>query len=144
MAELKTRLEVCKEHNNYFREHGPRYQKNHLLKRVEIAREEGRDEAAMKIQAIIQWEHAKSFWRKINYTCRKVKGGSPTTVQVPRNESNDQVDEHTNQATVHEAIWANIHYKRLYLAKEAPICQGQLRTDFGYNTATGIAADALE
>jgi len=27
MAELKTRLEVCEEHNNYFREHGPRYQK---------------------------------------------------------------------------------------------------------------------
>jgi hypothetical protein len=27
MAELKTRLEMCEEQNNYFREHGPRYQK---------------------------------------------------------------------------------------------------------------------
>ncbi len=54
MAESKTRLEVCGEHNNYFREHGPRYRKKHLLKRVKIAREAGRDEAAVKIIAIIQ------------------------------------------------------------------------------------------
>jgi hypothetical protein len=73
-----------------------------------------------------------------------VKGGSPTSVQVPRNGSEDQVDEHTNQATVHEAIWANIHYKILYLAEEAPICQGQLCSDFGYNAATRVAADILE
>jgi hypothetical protein len=114
------------------------------LKRVEVSRQEGRDEIAIKILAIIQREHDKTFWRKINYTCGKVKGGSPTSVQVPRYGSEDQVDEHTNQATVHEAIWANIHYKRLYLAEEAPICQGQLRSDFGYNTATRVAEDILE
>jgi len=85
MAELKARLEVCDERNNYFREHGPQYQKKHLLKRVEIARQEGWDEVAKKILAIIQREQDKSFWRKINYTCGKVKGGSPTSVQVPRN-----------------------------------------------------------
>ena len=130
MAELKTRMDVCVERINYFREHGPRYRKKHLLKQFEIARQEGRDEAATKILAIIQREHDKSFWRKINYTCGKVKGGSPTSVQGPQNGSEDQVDEHTNQATVHKAIWANIHYKRLYLAEVAPICQGQLRSDF--------------
>ena len=65
-----------------------------------------------------------------------MRGGSPTLVQVLRNGSDDQVDEHTNQATVHEAIWANIHYKKLNLAEQAPICQGQLRSDFGYNAAT--------
>ncbi len=111
MAELKTRLEICKERNNYFRENGPRYRKKHLLKRAEIAREEGRDEAAKKILSIIQREHDKSFWRKINYTCGKVRGGSPTSVQVPRDGNNDMVDEHSSQATVHEAIWANIHTK---------------------------------
>ncbi len=122
----------------------PDSEKKHLLKQAEIARQEGRDEAATKILAIIQREHDKSFWRMINYTCGKVMGGSPTSVQVPRNGSEDQVDEHTNQATVHEAIWANIHYKRLYLAEAAPICQGQLRSDFGYNAATRVAADILE
>ena len=114
------------------------------MKRVEVARQEGWDKVAIKILAIIQREHDKTFWQKINYTCGKVKGGSPTSVQVPRYGSEDQVDEHTNQATVHEAIWANIHYKRLYLAEEAPICQGQLRSDFGYNAATQVAEDILE
>jgi hypothetical protein len=32
MAELKTRMDVCVERNNYFREHGPRFRKQHLLK----------------------------------------------------------------------------------------------------------------
>ncbi len=59
MAGLKMRLEVCEEYNYYFREHGRRYRKKHLLKRVEIARQEGRDEAATKILAIIQREHDK-------------------------------------------------------------------------------------
>jgi hypothetical protein len=115
-----------------------------LLKQVKVAREEGRDEAATKIFAIIQQEHDKSFWRKINYTRRKVKGGSPTIVQVIWNGRDDQVDEFSTQATVHKAIWENIHYKWLYLAKEAPICQGRLHTDFGYNPATPVATDILE
>ena len=34
IAELKTRLEVCGERNNYFREHGPRYQKKQQEKKV--------------------------------------------------------------------------------------------------------------
>ncbi len=51
------------------------------------------------------------------------------------------VDEYTTQETMQEAIWSNIHYKRFYLAEEAPICCGQLRQDFGYNAATRTAAD---
>ena len=38
----------------------------------------------------------------------------------------------------------NIHYKRLYLTEEAPICQGRLRLDLGYNAATCVAANILE
>jgi hypothetical protein len=115
-----------------------------LLKQVEVAREEGRDEAAAKILAIIQQEYNKSFWRKIYYTCGKAKGGSPTIVQVPRNGKDDQVDKFSTQATVHKAIWANIHYRQLYLAEEAPICQGQLRTDFSYTAATCVSTDIFE
>ena len=74
MTELKTRLEVCDERNNYFRKNGTRYRTKHLLKRVEVAREDGRDKAANKILAIIKREQDRSFWRRINYTCGKVKG----------------------------------------------------------------------
>ena len=56
MAELKIRIEVCEERNNYFRKNGRRYQKKFLLERVEAAREHGREEAAAKILAIIKRE----------------------------------------------------------------------------------------
>jgi hypothetical protein len=108
------------------------------------AREDGLNKAAVKILAFIKREQDRDFWRKLNYTCGKTKGGGPTSVQVPRNGQDNQTNEYTTQSTVHEAIWANMHYKRLYLAEEAPICQGQLQTDFGYNAATRIAADILE
>jgi len=48
------------------------------------------------------------------------------------------------QKSIHEAIWSNIHYKRFYLAEEAPICQGQLRQDFGYNATTVTTALILD
>jgi hypothetical protein len=56
MAELKTRLEVCAERNNYFRKNGHRYRKKFLLRQAETAREDGREEAAAKIMAIIKQE----------------------------------------------------------------------------------------
>jgi uncharacterized protein (UPF0332 family) len=128
----------------YFRKNGAWYQKKNLLKRVEVAREDGRGEAANKILAIIKREQERSFWRRINYTCGKVKGKSPISIHVPRNGRDDHINEYSTQATVHEAIWANIYYKQLYLTEEAPICQGQLRSDLGYNAATCIAPDILE
>jgi hypothetical protein len=35
----------------------------HLLKRARIAKEEGREEAAAQILAIIKHEQERSFWR---------------------------------------------------------------------------------
>jgi len=40
LAWMKIHLEVCKEHNDYFRKHGKRYRKKHLLKRAGIAKKE--------------------------------------------------------------------------------------------------------
>jgi hypothetical protein len=124
MAELKTWLEVCKEQNNYFRKNGPQYRKKFLLQRAELAREDRQEEVAAKIIAIIKRDQDRSFWRNINYTCRKTKGGSPTFVQIPKGGQDNQTDKYTTQASVQEAIWANVHYKCLYQAEEAPICQG--------------------
>ena len=86
MAELKTRLEVCEERKNYFRKNGARYEKKHLLNRVEVAREDGRDEAANKILVIIKREQDRSYWRRIIYTCGKIKGKSPTSVRPSTKE----------------------------------------------------------
>ncbi len=77
-----------------------------------------------KIMAIIKREHTQAFWMRINYIFGKTIGGSPMSVQVPREGHGDMVDEYTTQATMQEAIWSNIHYKRFYMAEEAPICRG--------------------
>ncbi len=103
MAELEARLEVSEEQNNYFREHGERYWKKHLIHRVEMAREEGKEDVVAKILAIIKKEQDQAFWRRLNYTCGKVKGGSPTSVQVEG--PGDSVTEHVMKADVENAIW---------------------------------------
>ena len=51
LAQLQIHLEVCEEQNDYFRKHGARYRKKHLLARAGKAKEEGREEAAVKILA---------------------------------------------------------------------------------------------
>ncbi len=61
MAELKTRIEVYKERNNYFRKNGHRYRKKFLLQRTDAAREDGREEVAAKIMAIIKQEQDQAF-----------------------------------------------------------------------------------
>jgi hypothetical protein len=45
---------------------------------------------------------------------------------------------------MHTAIWDNIHHKRFHLAKDAPICKGELRADFGYNAVSPVAQAVLE
>jgi hypothetical protein len=54
------------------------------------------------------------------------------------------VDEINGKENLHEAIWANIHYKRFYLAEEALLCSGPLRGAFGYNAVPPTAKAILE
>jgi hypothetical protein len=54
LAQLKIHLDVCEEQNDYFQEHGQQYCKRHLLMWAGIAKEEGRDEGAAQILAIIK------------------------------------------------------------------------------------------
>ncbi len=62
-------------------------------------------------------------------------------MQVPR--INDSVVEHETQPSIQEAIWLNIHYKRLYLAEETPVCQGRLCEELGYNAVLDTARAIL-
>ena len=142
LAQLRIHLEVCEERNDYFRQHGARYRKKHLLDRAGKAREEGREEAAVKILAIIKREQDQSFWRRLNYTCGKARTPPPTSVQVEG--PNGTVTEHNTEETVNTAIWTEIHQKRFHLAEEAPVCHGQLRQDLGYNAVSETARAILD
>ena len=65
-------------------------------------REEGKEDVAAKILAIIKREQDQAFWRRLNYTYGKVKGRSPTLVQVEG--LNDLVEEHVTKGDMENAI----------------------------------------
>ena len=44
----------------------------------------------------------------------------------------------------HEAIWDEVHWKRFYMAEEAPICRGGIRGDFGYMATSPTAQAVLD
>ena len=71
----------------------------------------------------------------------KKSGGSVQAVQVEDKEGNIEVL--NTQADIHKAIWSNIHCKRFYLAKAAPICNSPLCEIFGYNADTEAGEEVL-
>jgi hypothetical protein len=96
-----------------------------------------------EIHAIIQRQMDKSFWQCINYAMGKKRGGSVRHIigEDPNHEG--QQVKHTTQESIHKAIFDNIHCKRFFLAKDAPICQGKLRGWFGYNSVSETAGTVL-
>jgi hypothetical protein len=104
-----------------------------------VAKEREDEEAEKQIFAIIQREKDKSFWWRINYVPGKHSSGLCFKVQVLQEDGG--VLEHTSQDDLQNAIWTNIHRKRFYLVEEAPLCSGNMRGIFGYNTMSGIAKD---
>jgi hypothetical protein len=114
--QLKTCITQC----NNFRKHGKAYRQKHLYQCLDAAKEKEEEEAAKQIIAIIQREEDRSFWRRLNYALGKSRGGACFKVQV--DQGNGNVQEYTKKEQLQEAIWNNIHRKRFYLAKEAPLC----------------------
>lgn len=140
--EIETRLWVCEKHLDQLRVSGQQYCKRHLLNRVEVARRSGNNKAAQQILAIIECEKLSAFWSQLKYSCGKKKGGSPTTVQVEG--PSDTILEYTTQESMNKAIFKNIHNKRFHLAEAAPICNGRLRGEFGYNAISHTAQSILD
>jgi hypothetical protein len=135
--DINARLNACIKQCDHFRKHGGSYQRKHLRRQLIAAREREDKEAEKQILAIIQQEKDKSFWQRINYVLGKQRGGSCFKVQVEQEDGT--VIEHSTQEDLQNAIWANIHRKRFYLAEEVPICSGPLRGQFGYNAITPTA-----
>ena len=142
LEEIQERLQVCKEQCKYFRKHGQRYRRKHLQSRLQAAKDRRDEEAEHRILAILAREKSRSYWRRLNYSMAKPKGRSVRTVQTATEDG--EVTEHTNQQAVHDAIWQEIHGQRFYLAEQAPICQGQLRGDFGYMAFSPTARQVLD
>ena len=141
IREVNQRLKICKKKCKYYEQHGHRYRKQHLNRRREAAKERRDKEAENKILAILQREKDVSYWRRLNYAMTKPKGRNVRIVQNPQEDGG--VTEYDTQRTVENGIWDGIHSKRFYLAEQAPIYQGRLRGEFGYNVSTPAARQVL-
>jgi hypothetical protein len=64
-------LEVCKKECAFYQEHGQRLRRKHLNMRLRLSKEQEDKEAFQKISSIIQREHQRNFWRKLNYVTGK-------------------------------------------------------------------------
>lgn len=78
----------------------------------------------------------------MRFATGKKQSRSVTSVQVQ--DENGRVTEKTNQEDVESAIFQAIHEDRYLQAEESPICQDQLREDFGYLANTPSAKEVLE
>jgi hypothetical protein len=141
IPEIYIRLQICISQCDYFHKHGQSYCRKHLSRRLSEARAREDEEAEQQILAIIQKEKDRSFWRRLNHALGKPRGSSCFRVEVDQGDGT--LDEYTSQHKVHQAIWKNIHNLQFHLAEEAPICLGQLRGNFGYNTITPTASAIL-
>lgn len=140
--EIKARLTVCKEKCEYFLRHGASYRKRHLQNCLTAARRKRNREAETQILEIIRRERERNFWRRMKFAMSQKQGQRVRTVQ--RTLTDGSVEELTSQGAVEHTIWEEIHGKRFHLAEQAPICQGQLRGEFGYMASSPSAKAVLE
>ena len=130
LAEVRSRLKVCKEKCNDPRKNGQYYRTRHLKNRRKVAKDKGDEEAEIRILAIISAEKQRAHWRRLNYGMRKSFGRSARVVSNIRD--NGSVEEYEGQEKVEEEIWSSIHDKQFYLPEQSPICKSKLRGKFGY------------
>jgi hypothetical protein len=135
-------LRICKEHCNYYRDHGQPYRRRHLRNRAEIARKNGNEDGARQILNMIVRERQREHWCHMRHSMGQQTGRSVQSVQVE--QEGGEIVEYNTQEDIEEAIWSNIHRRRFYLAEEAPICQTPLREEFGYLANTAAAQNVLQ
>jgi hypothetical protein len=132
--EIHHRLEAHKKECNFYQEHGRPFCRKHLEERKRISQEQDDKEAFTEISAIIQREHQRNFWRKLNYVTGKKRTRSATTIQVEGEEG--VIMERTTQENIEQSIVSKVHKKRYTLAGEALICNGDYLPQLGYTANT--------
>jgi hypothetical protein len=142
VQEIAQRLNICKQECAFYQEHGKQFRRKHLESRKRIAQENEDEEAFNKICAIIQREHQRDFWRKLNYVTGEKLKRSASSIQVV--EKSGAIKERNTQDSVEHSIFREVHEKRYTLAGEAPICNGALFKDFGYTASTPASIAVLE
>jgi hypothetical protein len=63
VEEIKRRLEFCEQQNEYFKQHGKIHHRQHLQRRLKVARDKNNDTAEKPILRIIRRERDQQFWQ---------------------------------------------------------------------------------
>ena len=114
----------------------------HLNNRLTAARNRQDEEAEKRILDTIRLEKERSRWRRYRFATSKPKGRSARVVQATKDDG--RVVDIEGQQAVEDAIWDRIHRQRFYGSESAPICQGELRGEFGYMANTVAARNVLK
>ena len=115
--------------------------KQFLLAKLHDPLENGREEEANKIQAIMRGENQRRNWRKINKEMGKTRTPAPTMVETVNKDA--VVTQHHTKDGV-ERVTHNEIRPRINKAGSRPICNGPLFELLGYNADTEAGMEILE
>ena len=118
----------------------PWMRKQFLSCRLQTAIDEGREQEANKIKAIIRGENQRCTWRGINQVLGKTHTSAPTMVETI--DKSEKVTQHWTKESVEAAIHKEIG-TRFDRASSATICDDPLFELLGYNTDTEVGMEIL-
>jgi hypothetical protein len=142
VPDILARLKACKKECTFYQEHRQRFCRKHLYTLLRIEKEQEDKEAFQKIRLIIQREHKRNFWQKLNYVTGKKQTRSATSIQVEG--QGGSIMEHTTQESVERTIFSEVHKKHYTLTEEASICNRELFQGFGYRANTPASRAVLD
>ncbi len=112
----------------------------HLLDIISSAEDSGDSNRAKEILKILQREAQKKRWKRINYSTRPPRGGTPLAIQV---QTSTTVKTHDTEETIfkHTAEHLSLHFR---LANSALIYSSTLLDDIGHLGDTQCALNILD
>ena len=130
----------CKRQCKKLLAESPWLRKMFLSQKLQSALDEGKDQEANEIKAIIRGENQRRTWRAIDQGLGKVRSPAPTMVETEGDTGRAQ---HRTKEGVESAIHEELD-ARFDRASSAPICNGPLFELLGYNADTKAGMEILE
>jgi hypothetical protein len=138
--EIGLRIEACKARLRELKAVAPLLRLEHLRDCIHRAKERGDTLAVIQIRQIIRNEKLQRRWSGVKRSTKPRRGGAPTSIRVKSDGGDERFD---TQAEVEEQTARRLT-DRFKLARDAPICLGQLFDDIGYLGDTQCTKAILE
>ena len=142
--EIANRLEACHTRLKELAAVAPLLRLEHLGVCASTARQRGDRKALLRIREIIRNEKLRSSWDRVGFATKPRRGGAPTAIRVRGTGADGKETSRIYDSQPGVEANAPILLKdRFKLARDAPICSGQLFDDVGYLGDTKATRDIL-